>query len=68
MKKRLHTVAPKRVGLTRQCEAANEADRQCDPLRALLRAGLESGPGIPVTPRYWAQKRKALRRRSRRPQ
>ena len=29
-------------------------------LAALLRAGLESGKGIPVTKSYWARKRKAL--------
>lgn len=31
-------------------------------LLALLRSGLESGDGIPVTRSYWARKRKALGR------
>lgn len=36
-----------------------QAERQ---LVALLRTGLESGEGIPVTKSYWARKRKALGR------
>lgn len=32
------------------------------PLMALLRKGLESGKGIPITKSYWARKRKALGR------
>ena len=42
-----------RAGLVRQAEGQ---------LLALLRAGLESGAGIPVTKSYWARKRNALGR------
>lgn len=40
-------------------DQVRQAERQ---LVALLRAGLESGEGIPVTTSYWARKRKTLSR------
>ena len=40
-----------------RADQLRQAERQ---LVALLRAGLESGEGIPVTKGYWARKRKAL--------
>lgn len=42
-----------------RADQVRQAERQ---LVALLRAGLESGEGIPVTKSYWARKRKALGR------
>ncbi len=42
-----------------RADQVRQAERQ---LVALLRAGLESGEGIPVTKAYWARKRKALGR------
>ncbi len=43
-----------------RADQVRQAERQ---LVALLRAGLESGDGIPVDKSYWARKRKALGRR-----
>lgn len=34
--------------------------RELDDLKALLLAGLNSGPGIEVTPQYWENKRTTL--------
>lgn len=63
MQKCVRAAMPSRKELRRQCALANDADQRDDPLRELLRAGLGSSPGIAVTPRHWAQKRKVLRRR-----
>jgi antitoxin ParD1/3/4 len=43
-----------------RADQVRQAERH---LVALLRSGLESGAGIPVTKAYWARKRKALVRR-----
>jgi antitoxin ParD1/3/4 len=43
-----------------RADRVRRAERE---LAGLLRAGLESGEGIPVTKAYWARKRKALGRR-----
>ena len=42
-----------------RADQVREAERK---LVDLLRAGIESGEGIPATKAYWAGKRKALRR------
>lgn len=42
-----------------RADQQRQAERE---LAALLRAGLESGAGIPVTTAYWTRKRKALGR------
>ncbi|MEO8143303.1 MAG: type II toxin-antitoxin system ParD family antitoxin [Betaproteobacteria bacterium] len=42
-----------------RADQLRQAEQQ---LVAMLRAGIESGEGIPITKSYWVRKRKALRR------
>ncbi len=47
----------------RELIRADQIRRAERELACLLREGLESGEGIPVTRAYWAKKRRALARR-----